>query len=73
MAVQPMDMKKCIHCGMCEQFCPVDVIRFDNEKKEPYIAYFEDCMLCGLCEDRCPANAITVTPDKAGELMLCWR
>lgn len=73
MAVNPMDMTKCIRCGMCEYFCPMDVIRFDHENKKPYIAYIEDCMICGLCENRCPVHAISLSPDKPAPLMLSWR
>jgi NAD-dependent dihydropyrimidine dehydrogenase PreA subunit len=73
MAVQEVDMSKCNRCGMCEFYCPMDVIRFDHEKKAPRIRYPEDCMLCGLCEDRCAENAITVTPEKYSPLMVSWR
>lgn len=73
MAINPIDMKKCVRCGMCEMFCPMDVIRFDKEKREPVITYIEDCMLCGLCENRCPVQAIIVTPEKNAKPILCWR
>ena len=73
MAVQPVNMEKCSRCGMCENFCPMDVIRIEHETRQPYIAYLEDCMLCGLCEARCPSKAITVTPDRVAPLLVCWR
>lgn len=73
MAISTFDMDKCIRCGFCEKFCPVDVIRFDKEKMEPVIAYLEDCMLCGLCEDRCPTHAIFVDATKQISPMVSWR
>ncbi len=73
MAVNQVDKSKCTGCGMCELYCPMDVIRFDAEKKEPELRYLEDCMLCGLCENRCPVGAITVTPEKYASPILCWR
>ncbi|MDF3003168.1 MAG: iron-sulfur-binding protein [Bacillota bacterium] len=72
MAIQKIDMERCRRCGMCEFYCPVDVIRFDHEKKEPDLRYAHDCMVCGLCEDRCPAKAITVTPEKSNAAVPCW-
>lgn len=73
MAISNINLTTCIGCGLCEKFCPVDVIRFDADKKIPVIAYKKDCMLCGLCEDRCPVHAITVTPEKEVMPMVAWR
>ncbi len=73
MAISNINMEKCVRCGQCENFCPVDVIRFDKEKKEPVVAYLKDCMLCGLCEDRCPVKAISVDPFKQVNPMVAWR
>lgn len=73
MAIASFDMEKCIRCGLCEKLCPVDVIRFDREKKEPTIAYLKDCMLCGLCEDRCPVHAIRVDSNKQVFPIVAWR
>lgn len=73
MAISKIDMDLCIGCGMCENFCPVDVIRFDAATKTPVIAYLKDCMLCGLCEYRCPVHAITVTPEKVQMPVSAWQ
>lgn len=73
MAITGFDMNKCIRCGQCENFCPVDVIRFNKETREPIIAYLKDCMLCGLCEDRCPVHAIRVDATKQVFPILAWR
>jgi NAD-dependent dihydropyrimidine dehydrogenase PreA subunit len=72
MAIEKIDFELCTGCGMCENYCPVDVIRFDNTTRKPEIKYLEDCMLCGLCEDRCHVKAIKVGPNKNSPLILSW-
>lgn len=72
MAIQPIDQTKCTGCGMCENYCPVDVIRFNRETRQPEIVFPQDCMLCLMCETRCHAGAITVTPDKKSSVFLAW-
>ncbi len=71
MAISNINREKCVQCGMCENYCPMDVIRVD-ENKRPEIKYVQDCMLCCLCEVRCPVKAITVTPDKEVSPLLAW-
>jgi NAD-dependent dihydropyrimidine dehydrogenase PreA subunit len=73
MAIESIDLDLCTGCGMCEYYCPVDVIRFDKEAKKPIIRYPEDCMICGLCQDRCHVHAICLTPDKTAPMMVSWR
>lgn len=73
MAISNIDYALCVGCGMCKNFCSVDVIRFDKETKRPVIAYLKDCMLCGLCEERCPVHAITVDTNKTFMPILAWR
>ncbi len=72
MAIQPINMELCVGCGMCENFCPVDVIRFNKDTRTPEVAYPEDCMLCMLCQTQCPVTAITVTPEKLKSTFLAW-
>lgn len=71
MAIEKIDLNLCSRCGMCEKYCPVDVIRMDGNNT-PTIRYPEDCMVCGLCEDRCPSKAIEVTPYKNNIAVPCW-
>lgn len=72
MAISNIDMELCVGCGMCENFCPMDVIRFNPETRTPEIVYLKDCMLCLLCEKQCPTKAITVTPEKPVKTFLAW-
>ncbi|MBR3245689.1 MAG: 4Fe-4S binding protein [Parasporobacterium sp.] len=54
--------EKCVGCKKCVTLCFVDAIRFDAEKKKPYVAYLRDCEGCLVCEANCPVEAIRVTP-----------
>lgn len=72
MAISKIDMERCIGCGMCENYCPVDVIRFNQETKRPVIAYEKDCMICQLCAKQCPVQAIEVTKEKKHDTFLAW-
>lgn len=72
MAIEKIDLDLCVGCGMCQNYCPMDVIRFDQETKTPKITYPQHCMLCILCQEKCPVNAITVTPEKKKNVFLAW-
>ena len=64
MAIQKIDYANCSGCKTCFDVCPLDVIRFDDIKKRPFIAYPEDCIACTACESYCPHRCILVMPDK---------
>ena len=64
MAIQNIDYANCSGCKICFDVCPLDVIRFDDKEKRPYIAYPEDCISCTACESYCPHHCILVMPDK---------
>ncbi|MFC2056775.1 ferredoxin family protein [Chloroflexota bacterium] len=64
MPIEKIDIYKCNGCKTCVDACPADVIRFDENKGVPYIAYPEDCDFCFLCEDTCPLNCIYVHPTR---------
>lgn len=63
----------CIGCKECVYACPVDVIRFDEEKNEAVIKYPKDCQVCNLCLIYCPVEAITITNEKRADVMVSWR
>ena len=48
---------KCNGCGICDLFCPVDVIHM--EEKLAVVRYPEECWHCGSCRLDCPKGAVT--------------
>ncbi len=72
MAIQKIDERLCVGCGVCVDTCPMDVIRFNDKKKRAYVAYAADCMSCFLCEEDCPRDAIHVTTKRASPIPMPW-
>lgn len=64
-----MDKKKCVECGMCMAYCPVNSVIFRDEK---YVITYDYCKGCGICAKECPREAIDMKPEadapKGGEL-----
>ncbi|MBN1106899.1 MAG: ferredoxin family protein [Deltaproteobacteria bacterium] len=58
MGIRHIDTELCNGCGLCVQYCPMDVIRMDKERKKAYVKYIRDCQSCFLCQEECPQNAI---------------
>jgi len=52
------DEEKCMHCGLCISICPVEVFRFNEEKK--VVAEAKHCIHCGVCVSVCPAKALSL-------------
>jgi polyferredoxin len=48
-----VDAKACIHCGRCEQVCPLDAVRGDHLRTDT-----TRCQMCMDCADVCPTSAI---------------
>jgi ferredoxin len=51
-----VDQEKCTGCGTCEEGCPVEAIKVENEKA---VVDAETCVDCGTCIEECPEKAIS--------------
>lgn len=49
---------KCIGCGKCARFCPVEAI--SGEKKAKHEIDQDICIKCGTCMANCPVSAISL-------------
>ena len=54
-----INTERCVGCGLCEAFCPVDV--FQMCEGAPHILAPQDCWGCETCAGQCPQHAIRVT------------
>jgi NAD-dependent dihydropyrimidine dehydrogenase PreA subunit len=63
MNIIKVDYETCSGCGNCYKACWIDVIRWDEVKERPVIAYPEDCVECNLCEINCSTGSLKVSPD----------
>jgi len=55
-----IDKEKCINCGICLGYCPVNSIYCRD--KEILISY-DYCKGCGICAVECPKKAIDMVPE----------
>ncbi len=62
-----VDMKKCVACGKCVEFCKFEAVKIQNG--EACVNEFS-CEGCGVCELVCEHGAITLQADIAGEKWL---
>ena len=53
-----LDLDECSGCGACEDRCPFDLIKM-NDEDTPDINY-EQCYGCGNCVIKCPEDALTL-------------
>jgi ferredoxin len=51
-----VNLEKCTGCGTCEEGCPVEAIKVENDKA---IVDAETCVDCGTCIEECPEKAIS--------------
>ena len=58
--IKGINEESCIHCGICENICPMDVFRRDKDNRV-YLAYQADCSSCMNCTRFCPVDAIIIT------------
>lgn len=52
--------KWCKGCHICVEFCPTQVLAFDEKKHVPVVIAPEKCTGCHFCDTHCPDLAIVV-------------
>lgn len=57
-----LDKERCNGCGLCVDFCPVEVFEMvsENGRKFPVAVRAEDCWACDTCVGQCPTGALRV-------------
>lgn len=50
-----LDQEKCIHCGICYLYCPVNSV---IKKADQFLINYDYCKGCGVCAHECPRDAI---------------
>ena len=61
MAIERYDLNKCVGCRKCVDVCPMDVYRFNDEKRKSIIAYPENCQGCGMCYYFCIGGSLQLS------------
>ncbi len=62
-----VDHDRCSGCGMCVNFCPVDifVLRDGAKGKVAHAVHAEKCWACDTCVGQCPEKAIQIIESRA--------
>ncbi len=58
-----INYSECIKCGICEMFCPGEVITINRNQKECIIIDLTYCKGCGICANECPQGCIKMVPE----------
>lgn len=56
-----LDENKCIKCGLCFLYCPVNAIKKENDR---FVITYNYCKGCGICAHECPKNAIEMVKEE---------
>jgi len=60
-----IDEEKCIGCRACVEFCPNEVLEFDEEAEKARVKYPYNCVVeCKACAKLCPVDAISFPKEK---------
>lgn len=56
-----VDVAKCSRCGICERYCPLQIISVDSEGP---VLDLKFCKGCGICANECPKGAMMMVPEE---------
>jgi NAD-dependent dihydropyrimidine dehydrogenase PreA subunit len=70
--VRKIDVDLCTGCGICVEYCPMDVLKMDGGSQKVFIKYIRDCQGCFLCERVCPEGAVFCVPVYERRIPLPW-
>ncbi len=56
-----LDETKCIRCGRCFLYCPVNSIR---KTEKAFVISYDYCKGCGICAHECPKEAIEMVAEE---------
>ncbi|SKC36024.1 4Fe-4S binding protein [Maledivibacter halophilus] len=56
-----IDHEKCIKCGICFLYCPVNSI---NKIEGEFVISYDYCKGCGICAHECPKKAINMAVEE---------
>lgn len=56
-----MDKTKCVECGICMTYCPVNAII--GTRDNVYEITYDYCKGCGICASECPRHAVDMMPE----------
>lgn len=60
-----MDKEKCINCGICLMYCPVNSVKRTEDGS--FEISYDFCKGCGICAHECKQAAIAMVPEKEDE------
>ncbi len=60
-----MNKEKCVDCGMCLSYCPVNAIV--GKPDGTYEITYDYCKGCGICAEECKKNAIDMKLEGGAE------
>lgn len=60
-----MDVEKCVRCGMCLLYCPVNSVK--KKADGSFEICYDYCKGCGICAHECKKKAIAMAAVKEDE------
>ena len=55
-----MDKDKCVNCGICMGYCPVNSVFCEDGQ---FRISYDYCKGCGICANECPCGAIDMVSE----------